>query len=163
MTEDEVLEAGKKLRSFIDERRVLFSKANRRPLLILAFDEAHGLTDVPETRGWSLYSELRRCLSELDTVPIFSLFLSTAGKFQLFSPPRLLDYSSRITCGANWALPPITETGFDQFALDAKEGEITLDRVVDVEDEWICRLGRPLYVFLARAFSLVEDSCRTTE
>jgi hypothetical protein len=53
VTEVELLEAGNKLRSFIDERGVLFSKANKRPLLILAFDEAHGLTDVPETRGWS--------------------------------------------------------------------------------------------------------------
>ena len=150
MTEDEVLEAGKKLRSFIDERRVLFSKANRRPLLILAFDEAHGLKDVPETRGWSLYSELRRCLSELVDLPIFTLFISTAGNFHLFSSPRSEEYSSRIVLGANWVLPPITETGFDQFALDAKEGEITLDRVI--EDDWICRLGRPLYVFRARAF-----------
>jgi hypothetical protein len=42
-------------------------------------------------------------------------------------------------------LPPITETGFDQFVLDPKEGETMLDRVV--EDDWICCLGRPLYVF----------------
>ncbi len=139
----------------MDEHEVLFSgteNGRRRPLLILAFDEAHGLTDVSETQGWSLYSELHRSLSEFVDLPIFTLFLSTAGKFHLFSPPRSSDSSSRIILGANRVLPPITETGFDQFALDAKEGDITLDRVV--EDEWICRLGRPLYVFLALEFSL---------
>jgi hypothetical protein len=155
VTEDKVLEAGKKLRSFIDERRVLFkaSKPKRRLLLVLAFDEAHGLMDVPETRDWSLYSELRRCMSEIIDLPIFTLFLSTAGKFHLFSLPRSEDYSTRIVLGDNWVLPPITETGFDQFALNAKEGEITLDRVM--EDDWIFRLGRPLYVFRARAWTHV--------
>jgi hypothetical protein len=151
---NEIIEAGRKLKSFIDEHQVLFSESFksasvRRPLIILAFDEAHGLTETPESRGWSLFSELRRCLSEVVGLPIFTLFLSTAGKFHLFSPPRLSDYSSRIVLGANWVLPPISETGFDQFALDAKEGEITLDRVVEID--WICRLGRPLYVFLACA------------
>jgi hypothetical protein len=151
---NEVIEAGRKLESFIDEHHVLFSgslksASVRRPLIILAFDDAHGLTDTPESRGWSLYLELRRCLSELVGLPIFTLFLSTAGKFHLFSPPRLLDYSSQIVLGANCVLPPITETGFDQFALDAKEGEITLDRVVEID--WICHLGRPLYVFLTCA------------
>ena len=100
--------------------------------------------------AWSLYSELCCCLSKFVGLPIFTLFLSTAGKFHLFSPPRLSDYSSRVVLGANWVLPPITETGFDQFTLDAKEGKITLDRVVEVD--WICSLGRPLYVFLAHAF-----------
>jgi len=145
VADTQVFKAARKLSTFMDERQVLFSEARtkrRRPLVNLAFDEAHGLTDVPEIRGWSLYSELRRCLSELVGLPIFTLFLSTSGKFHTFSPPTLSDYSSRVVLGANWVLPPITETGFDQFALDAKEGEITLDRVV--EDDWICRLGRPL-------------------
>ena len=79
-------------------------------------------------------------------------------KFHIFSPPRPVDYSTRVI-STKQMLPPITETVFDQFALDVKEGKITLDRIV--EDEWICRLGCPLCVFLAHAFTLVEDSCWT--
>jgi hypothetical protein len=45
------------------------------------------------------------------------LYLLTAGKFHLFSPPRWLDYSWLVLY-VNWVLSPITETGFDQFALD---------------------------------------------
>jgi len=76
---NEVMKAGKELRRFIDEHQVLFSEgfkgaSVRRPLIILAFDEAHGMTDAPESRGWSLYSELRRCLSELVGLPIFTYF-----------------------------------------------------------------------------------------
>lgn len=82
-----VRNAGGILGRFVDERQVLFKEVleeytvGRRPLLILAFDESQGLTDVPEGRSWSLYSELRRCLSETVGLPIFILFLSTAGKF----------------------------------------------------------------------------------
>jgi hypothetical protein len=152
---NDVRDVGKRLSHFVDKHQVLFkdvlgrNTVMRRPLLILAFDEAHGLADAPESRGWSLYSELCRCLSEIVGLPIFTLFLSTADKSHPFSLPRLSDYSSHVVLGANWVLPPITETGFDQFALDAREGEVTLDRVI--KDEWICRLGCPLYVFLTHA------------
>lgn len=152
VADTQVSKAGRKLSSFVDELQVLFSEARtkrKRPLAILAFDEAHGLTDVPETQGWSLYSELRRCLSEVVGIPIFTLFLSTAGKFHIFSPPTMPGYSSLVGLSTHWVLPPITETGLDQFALDAKEGEITLGQVV--QDDWIYRLGRPLY------------SCQTAE
>jgi hypothetical protein len=111
-------------------------------------------TDLRTSRrleaGLIQYTELCRCLSEFVGLPIFTLSLSTASKFHHFSPPGSQEYSSRIVRGDNWVLPPITETGFDQFALNAKEGEITLDQVM--EEDWICRLGRPLYVFRARGF-----------
>jgi hypothetical protein len=123
----------------------------KRPILILAFDEAHILTESVHDRNWSIYSELRRCLSQLDTLPIFTLFLSTAGKFRLFSPERPSERSKRIVQGHKRLLPPITETGFDQLALLAEEGQTTLEQVV--RDEWIYRLGRPLYAFPTFAFS----------
>jgi hypothetical protein len=101
-------------------------------------------------RNWSIYSELRRCLSQLDTLPIFTLFLSTAGKFRPFSPERPWETSGRVVQGHKRLLPPITETGFDQLALLVEEGRTTLEEVV--RDEWICRLGRPLYAFPTFAF-----------
>jgi len=126
----------------------------KRPLVILAFDEAHHLTEFRDNRGWSIYSELRRCLCRLVGIPIFTLFLSTAGKFRLFSPERQWDPSSRVMLGIRRVLPPITETGFDHFAQPVIENQTTLMDVV--EDEWICKLGRPLCVFLVCAL------CRRT-
>ena len=146
-----VSEAGIKLKNFIDRHDSICSKTKdgmKRPLVVLAFDEAHHLTEFQDNRNWSIYSELRRCLCQLIGIPIFTLFLSTAGKFRLFSPDtgRQWDTSSRVMLGTKWVLPPITETGFGQFALPAIENQTTLDNVV--EDRWICRLGRPLCVFL---------------
>jgi hypothetical protein len=133
---------------FIDPRGALGGPSKgehvKRPLLVLAFDEAHGLADFRRGNDWSIYTELRRCLCLLGDLPIFTLFLSTAGKFRLFSPERQWDRSNRIMNNLLRALPPITETGFDQLAFVATEYEITLDRAV--EDEWICHLGRPLCV-----------------
>ena len=85
-----VLEAGIKLKDFIDKDDDICSIEGgmRRPLVILAFDEAHGLTEFLDDRGWTIYSELRRCLCQLLSLPMFTLFLSTAGKFRLFSPDR---------------------------------------------------------------------------
>jgi len=147
-----VSKAGNQLRDFIDKDEVTCSetKKMRKPLVILAFDEAHVLTEFVHNRNWSIYSELRRCLVHIVDLPIFTLFLSTAGKFRHFSPEKKWEISSRVAQGRKWVLPPITETGFDQFALPAKEGETTLDAVV--QDQWICCLGRPLYAFPTSAF-----------
>ena len=144
-----VLQAGKNLKNFIDKNNVLCSNKDgmKRPLLILALDEAHNLTEFVGRREWSIYSELRRCLCQLLGLPFFTLFLSTGGKFRLFSPEKEWDPSSRVVRGAKRVLPPITETGFDHFAETAIEGQTTLDQVV--EDKWVYSLGRPLCVFLA--------------
>ena len=146
-----VFEAGTKLQKFIDKHNNICSIeiCKRRPLVVLAFDEAHVLTEFPVDGGWTIYSELRHCLCHLVSLPMFTLFLSTAGEFRLFSPDRPNDLSGRVVLDHKRVLPPITETGFDQFALTAIENQTTLDRVV--EDEWICSLGRPLYVFLTCA------------
>lgn len=147
-----VYKAGSQLKDFIDKAGVTCSKKDgvRRPLVILAFDEAHVLTEFVNKRSWSIYSELRRCLVHLSTLPIFTLFLSTAGKFRLFSPKKESETSARVAQGRKLTLPPITETGFDQFAWHAEEDVTKLDDVVT--DEWICRLGRPLYGFLISVF-----------
>src|SRR6266702_4533938 len=55
-----------------------------RPLVILAFDEARILNDIPTGQGWSLFSELRRVLRQLDRFSIFPLFLSMNEEFRVF-------------------------------------------------------------------------------
>ena len=133
----EVQQAGEKLIDFIfPSKGSCHENGLRRPLVILNFDEAHQLADrVSWREDWTLLPELRRALSELKEMPIFSLFLSTA-------PSKFYN---------NEDLPPITHTSFDALAYNAEEGVTTIDEVAD--DRWMSHLGRPLFASLSCAFS----------
>jgi len=151
-------DAGKLLTEFVDPHHLLDRDAGgpQRPLVIFSFDEAHTLTDNPpqKTRSTShrtLFSELRRILREASDHAIFFLFLSTAGRFHLFSPEIRSNPSRRIQNSTLSTLEPITEVSFDVLAYDAPEKKIMLARVVKMD--WICHLGRPLYVFFSYPFS----------
>ena len=135
----EVQQAAEKLIEFIfPSKGSCYENGLRRPLVILAFDEAHELTGCMDYYGrWTLLSELRRVLRELNEKPIFSLFLSTApSKFQ---PNDIKD------------LPPITHTSFNALAYSTEEGVTTIDEVAD--EKWMSHLGRPLFASLSYAFS----------
>jgi hypothetical protein len=138
--------AGKMLCRFLDEHDLLDSdKGPRRPLVVLAFDEADALTDNPPNQElWNLFSELRRVLRQIQHLPIFSLFLSTAGHFEKFSPVIHSDPSARAREPDNSPLDPISEISFDDIAYPALKGTIRIDIVVEID--WISHLGRPLYV-----------------
>ena len=125
-------------------------KGSRWPLVILAFDESYLLTDLPKRCNWTLFSELRRTLRGIVDQAIFTLFLSTAGRFHLFSPEIQSDPSRRVTDSDLHPLDPISEIGFDDLGFPAKKGTVSLDRVV--ETDWISRLGRPLYVHFTYIF-----------
>jgi hypothetical protein len=140
-----VEEAGEKLCRFIDPHHSLDSpKGPRWPLVVFAFDEAHILTDNPPDHNWNLFLELRRILRQIYKLPIFSLFLSTAGRFNLFSSKTVSDPTNRIRDPSSRPLDPISEISFDDLAFPALEGTVPLDRVVKMD--WISHLGRPLYV-----------------
>jgi hypothetical protein len=140
-----VNKTGELLCKFIDPQGVLDSdEGSRWPLVILAFDESHILTDNPKDRNWTLFSELRRTLREIVDRPIFSLYLSTAGSFHLFSPDIKSDPSSRVTNADLLPLDPISEISFDDLAYPAQEGIVSLDRVVQMD--WMSHLGRPMCV-----------------
>ncbi|KAF8498580.1 hypothetical protein F5888DRAFT_1802761 [Russula emetica] len=138
-------EAGEMLCRFIDEHRVLDSeKGPRQPLVVLAFDEADTLTDnPPEPVHWNLFSELRRVLRQIRHLPIFSLFLSTAGRFNIFSPDIHSDPSAWVREPDKCSLDPISEISFDDIAYPALKNTITMDNVVNID--WISHLGRPLF------------------
>ncbi|KAI9455049.1 hypothetical protein F5148DRAFT_401100 [Russula earlei] len=140
-----LLEAGENLCRFIDENQILDSKEGlRRPLIILAFDEAHILTDRPdEQNDWNLFTELRRILREIKDLPIFSLFLSTASRFHKFSPEIRFDPSARAREPTNRPLNPISEISFDDIAHPAIMDTRTIHDVVTTD--WISHLGRPLF------------------
>ncbi|KAH9953569.1 hypothetical protein BC827DRAFT_1379867 [Russula dissimulans] len=139
-----VRESAEELCRLIDPQKTLDSpKGPRRPLVILAFDESHLLTDNPKNSTWNLFLELRRTLREMVKSPIFSLFLSTARRFYKFSPEIRSDPSTRIAKADLIPLDPISEISFDDLAFPAGENTVTLNRVVQMD--WISHLGRPLF------------------
>ena len=154
---DGIEEAGKLLAQFVDSGNFLDhdKELPRQPLVIFAFDEAHILTDNPpianRATNWNLFSELRRILREISDLPFFSLFLSTAGRFNLFFPEISSDPSRRIQDSTLSTLDPITEISFDDLAYDAPEFKIMLKRVVEMD--WMCHLGRPLYALFSYHFN----------
>jgi hypothetical protein len=95
------------------------------PLIILAFDEAHTLTNREETgyTTWSNFSVMRHVFLALYRFPLFALFLSTTGKISQFSLPDE-DTSKIIVIGDLILIQPFTDLGFDmlakQVSLDAR-------------------------------------------
>jgi len=135
------------LTKFIDPLNLLdASEGPRRPLILLAFDEGHFLAHGPEDKKWTLFSELQHALRIFVDLPIFSLFLSTSTKLRSLSPEIRSDPSRRVVEYQLKCLYPITEISFDDLVFPAIENTIALEDVVSTN--WICHLGRPLYVFV---------------
>ena len=114
------------------------------PLVILAFDEAHTLTNREETGygTWSNFSVLRHVFRALYRFPLFALFLSTTGKITQFTSPDE-DVSKRIIIGDLILTQPFTDLGFDTLAKQvALDGHWDLERVT--ADSHIVYMARPL-------------------
>jgi hypothetical protein len=118
----------------------------RWPLVILAFDESHILTEFPQRCHWTLFSKLCHALQVIGKRPIFSLFLSTSGSIFRFSPEIKSDLSSQVIQDGLRPLDPITEISFDDIVYPAKEDTVSLSQVTTTD--WISHLGRPLCVHL---------------
>ena len=117
------------------------------PLVVLALDEAHVLTDIQaagDGETWSAFSEFRRALRALNDYRLFSLFLSTTGKINQFTSAAGEDLSNRVQEGHLTLIDPFTDLGFDQIARKiAGDGSWTLDDVA--ADAYMVCLGRPMY------------------
>ena len=118
-----------------------------QPLVVLAFDEAHVLTTEQyntEDGYFSKFSELRRAIRALVDFPIFSVFLSTAGKIQYFTPRPDRDNSGRLQKSDLMLLGPFTTLGFDQMMTESRleDGIISIEEVSTVA--CMARFGRPL-------------------
>jgi len=124
----------------------------RAPVLFLAFDEAHTLSqsfhDKESDSDWTPFASLRRGLRSTRSFPIWSLFLSTTGKSDQFPPPRL-DKSGRINRGELHNVIPYSALGFDQVATKGHEN-MTLEDVVAIG--FRLAMGRPLYVISCLLF-----------
>src|SRR5712675_1960145 len=103
------------------------------------------LTDNPLLQDdWNMFSELRRILRQIKDLPIFPVFLSTAGHFVKFSPDIRSDPSARAREPEIRPLSPIIEISFDDIAYPALKDTATINRVVDID--WISHLGCPMCV-----------------
>jgi hypothetical protein len=140
---------GRRQDSPTPRRRTRFSGRTPKdgPLIILAFDEAHTLTDMKMTDStqWSNFSELQHALSALTRFSLFSLFMSTTGKISQFTTARTEDISARILTPKLALIEPFTNLGFDTLAR-----KISLAPPPDLENlttnAHIAHLGRPLCV-----------------
>ena len=115
------------------------SQASKHPLVVLAFDEAHTLTEPQDKDSWSCFGEMRRAIRGLHTLSFFTLFISTSDT--LFGiTPTLLEGEE--------VMLPFCEVGFDMFAkyVDFRE-TVKLSQITS--EEHLTSYGRPLSVLNA--------------
>ena len=124
-----------------------FALKENEQAVVLALDEVHGsFSPLLNAPGETVFHCLRRTLSSLkDNCYIMTFLLSTAGKVHQYAPPRRTDPSNRIRLVGHTLLPAFTSLGFDLLARGLVKRNKQLIKEM-VTDEWMCRLGRPLYV-----------------
>lgn len=111
--------------------------------LVIAFDESHTLATLRGKYLWTMFSEIRSILRIIRDHPIFSIFLSTAGKFQLLSPEPSIEPSARLSRQLLALLPPLVECPLDLFA--KKVCMHSTQSIAEVAStEHMAYLGRPL-------------------
>ena len=112
--------------------------------ILLSFDEAHTLMKpLKNTPSWSPHFSVRSALRDLRHQPIFSVFVSTTGRFHKFVPAAADDPSQRIQTVQLRHHTPICGLGYDLMAIRfVVEGERSLDEYAT--DESMSRFGRPL-------------------
>lgn len=129
--------------------RFFLSQPAVAPLVVLAFDEAHTITERYWAAGqeWTVFNELCYALRRLHHASLFTLFLSTTGKISQFTSTAENDLSKRVVEGKLTIIQPYTDLGFDPLAERiAVDGSWNLDRFTTLSH--ICSQGRPLCVFL---------------
>lgn len=133
-------EAGNAFRDFLDPLKLCAEE----PLVVICFDEANSLTRPIGRQSYTYFSELRHAFHPLNTLPFFSLFVSTGGQSQEVAPDSwTYSSSNRVMLQVLNPFPPITEVGFDEFAERVPaDGSWTLDRLASTHH--IAHLGRSL-------------------
>jgi hypothetical protein len=117
-----------------------------RPPITLAFDESQFLTDLPQghNRTRTLFTDAGMFCIGSALLPIFSLFVSKAGRFYL-PPPKIRLHPSVLHDMHPPPVSPITEVGFFyDLAYGAMKNIVMSERVVHPHP--IAHLGRPAYI-----------------
>jgi hypothetical protein len=123
-------DTGRKLCEFVNQDEKLTSPQwLTRPLVMLAFDESQFLTDLPQghDRTTTLFADMDSVLYFISSLPIFSLFVSRAGRFYE-PPPKIRLHPLVLLYMRPPRLFPITEVGFDHLAYGATENTVTYVR-----------------------------------
>lgn len=113
------------------------------PIVFIAFDEAHPLTDLISTGQRTFFTELRSVIQDVQSNAYFCFFLSTTSKISGFSMPRDIARSARME---QHHIPsvPFSDLGFDQLMYDRK----IFTRFKTLEDvtspDCVVYMGRPL-------------------
>jgi len=128
------------------------SQASKHPLVVLAFDEAHTLTEPQDKDSWSCFGEMRRAIRGLHTLSFFTLFISTSGTLFGITPTTGHNISARMLLEGEVMLP-FCEVGFDMFAkyVDFRE-TVKLSQITS--EEHLTSYGRPLSVLNAYSVRL---------
>jgi hypothetical protein len=141
----EVLFGGPSRLEKMSTHRIQGKKSTDRSVdIFLTFDEAQTLSETLNKSGGSQFIVLRRALSSVSTLPLFTFFLSTTGSIMQLLQPRDEDPSRRISGGKLSTPPPYIFLGFDQLMQSHKVFEQwnTLDDVTLME--CASHMGRPL-------------------
>lgn len=88
------------------------------------------------------FGELRGALRNLNSLSLFSFFLSTTGRIAQFVPSRDTDESLRVVPGKLTLIRPFIDLGFDLLADELQEGTLTLTEVA--KEKHMAQFGRPL-------------------
>ncbi|PVF91721.1 hypothetical protein CPB86DRAFT_802611, partial [Serendipita vermifera] len=136
--------------NLLDYLSKLVGESREGPLLTLSWDEAHVLTNQgfeisKDPLEWTQFNEFRRVLRTCDrSGRLFSLFLSTTGKIDQFSPDLRDDPSTRIG-DQKLKLPlPFINLGFDIFARHViPTNGFKLSEAIETRQ--IVKFGRPLW------------------
>jgi hypothetical protein len=83
---------------------------NASPHVVICWDGSNSLIDP--YAPWTTFSELQHALRTIKWLPFISIFLSTRGMYQHYSPTPKYHTSSRLMYGTHDILPPITEVCF---------------------------------------------------
>ncbi|KAF8655822.1 hypothetical protein AX16_002907 [Volvariella volvacea WC 439] len=145
-------------KSFVSKLKELSTNLHKSHIYcVLAFDEAHTLTSLPEhddARRCSNYHILGSLLNEINTQPIFTLFLSTNSHLHSLAAPWP-DQPSLRAAALERILPPFTELPFDVYSRGLygriKQGNRmypTLSQLCTIDV--ISAFGRPLWHSLHR-------------
>lgn len=130
--------------TLLDALHVDKYRSSNCPYVVLAFDEAHTVTNVisSDNNQWSHFGEIRRAIRGLLNQPLFTLFLSTSGALFSTTPSPDHNMSGRMMSIGDVMLP-FYELGFDQLAkcLDPSS-QITLQQVTS--EAHLTSYGRPL-------------------
>ncbi|KAG1831604.1 hypothetical protein EV424DRAFT_160503 [Suillus variegatus] len=117
--------------------------SNNDPKLVIAFDEAHPLSNM-STKGFRpshIIGRTINCYSKKSDASVWVVFASTTSQVADFSAPQSVHDSLRVAVAGQLLYPPYTHLGWDQNA-DAVSGT-SANNVASFDH--IVGFGRPLW------------------